>query len=529
VIEVPTGPIMPQHVDGLTNLVASGRGINSLDGLECLNDLVVLDLSSNALTDISPLKFLPALSSLDLTFNQVSDLAALSGAPYLSQLKLLSNAITNLSPLVTNQAIGTGDLVDLSGNPIDCELQGANITTLENRGVILGTDCGGGPTNCTTGPLTFADQGLEDAVRDAINKPVGVLVPSDVASLTLLDASGTGITSVEGIQCLMQLQSLLLSANSVTELSPLRYLTNLAYLDLDSNGIVDISPLAFLTKLDELSLNGNQVFDVSPLSALPQLSLLDLTGNEIQNLSPLAQNQGLGDGDLVGVQQNPLSCSSAYDSISQLTSRGVDVSTDCLYTVTDCETGPLTFVDPVLESAVRIAINRSEGDIMPNDVSELSYLSTGSEEGTGVGVYSLEGLQCLQALNTLDLKNNFIQNLQPVSALGQLNQLDLTNNEINDVGPLASLALLHRLYLSRNSLIDLAPLGVMTGLDELALQQNQILDLSPLAGNENLNEGDYVYLTGNPFDCQEQSSNISLLENRYVFVDSDCGPPPIDF
>lgn len=499
-IEVPNGPIMPQDVDGMTNLVAKGLGIVSLDGLECLNDLIVLDLSSNALTDISPLKFLPALSSLDLSANQVSDLAALSGAPNLTQLKILSNAIKNLAPLVNNQAIGAGDLVDVSGNPIDCELQGSNITTLEGRGVILGTDCSGGPTNCSTGPLTFADPGLEQAVRDAIAKPLGVLVPADVASLTLLDASGTGITSAEGIQCLTQLQSLFLAANAVTDLSPLSPLTNLISLELDSNGIVDVAPLATLAKLDELTLTGNQVVDVGPLMGLPQLSILDLTGNEIEDLRPLAHNQGLGDGDLLGLGQNPLNCSREYDSISQLSSRGVSVSTDCVYPVTDCEVGPLTFVDPVLESAVRIAISRSEGDIMPSDVSELFSLSAYREGGTaGSGVYSLEGLQCLQALGSLDLTNNSVENLAQLSALGNLGNLNLSSNFVSDLSPLSALSLY-----------------------TLDLSDNQIFDLTPLATNEGIGEGANVSLYSNPFDCEGQSSNITLLRDRYVFVNSDC-------
>ena len=54
-------------------------------------------------------------------------------------------------------------------------------------------------------PIAFADSGLEAAVREAIGKPTGDILQSDVAGLTSLDASRPrhapgSIQSLDGLQ-----------------------------------------------------------------------------------------------------------------------------------------------------------------------------------------------------------------------------------------------------------------------------------------------------------------------------------------
>lgn len=74
-----------------TSLMASGRGIRDLSGLEKLVNLRTIDLSYNQIRDITALGKLEQLTSLDLEGNLVSDIATL-----VSNLGLSSNDTLNL-------------------------------------------------------------------------------------------------------------------------------------------------------------------------------------------------------------------------------------------------------------------------------------------------------------------------------------------------------------------------------------------------------------------------------------------------
>jgi len=128
----------------------------------------------------------------------------------------------------------------------------------------------------------FADPNLEAAVRQAIGKPTGDIYASDLAGLTLLDASKRDIGDLTGLE----------------------HCINLAY----------------------LTLSVNQISDISPLEGLSHLIMLDLASNQISDVEPLVDNDGLGEGDHVWLGNNPLSEQSINEYIPALQARGVTVN-----------------------------------------------------------------------------------------------------------------------------------------------------------------------------------------------------------
>ena len=87
--------------------------------------------------------------------------------------------------------------------------------------------------NC--GQVVFADENLEAAVREELEKPEEPLTKGVIRELTKLDASERKVKYLSGLD----------SAVNLTEL------------DLKDNQISDVSPLASLTNLTTLSLHGN--------------------------------------------------------------------------------------------------------------------------------------------------------------------------------------------------------------------------------------------------------------------------------
>ena len=207
------------------------------------------------------------------------------------------------------------------------------------------------PLSATGQVVDIPDPNLRAVIENALGKVSGATITTaDMATLTRLDANEAGISDLTGLEGATNLRNLHLWRNSVSDLSslagltkltglylggssasdlsPLVGLTNLESLFLDSNGISDLSPLAGLTKLTRLALSNNSVSDLSPLAGLTSLRWMRLAGNNISDLSPLVTNTGLGDGDELDVQGNPLNYASIKTHIPNLRSRGVTVEFD---------------------------------------------------------------------------------------------------------------------------------------------------------------------------------------------------------
>ena len=153
-------------------------------------------------------------------------------------------------------------------------------------------------------------------------------------------------------------------------------------------------------------------------------------------------------------------------------------------------------VDPNLDSVVRIALNKAEGDLSASDLLGLTNLSAINH-----GITSLAGLEAALHLRNLDLTANRITNISPLANLPELVDLNLGSNPVGDHAPLAILISLRKLDLSGNSLKQIGALANLTSLTNLVLVYNHVSDFSPL-----------VFLT-----------NLVTLDLRYNLV-SDLAP-----
>ena len=151
---------------------------------------------------------------------------------------------------------------------------------------------------------------------------------SGLAELTGLVQLGVGQNQVRDISLvagMTGLESLSIHANPLTDLSPLSGLAQLTAIDVSSLQLTDLSVLQGKTGLRFVSAVGNQIQDLSALGALPDLQELYLGYNQISDLSALVSNAGLGQGDVLHIQENPLSGTAVDVQIPALQARGVDV------------------------------------------------------------------------------------------------------------------------------------------------------------------------------------------------------------
>ena len=156
----------------------------------------------------------------------------------------------------------------------------------------------------TTAEVEIPDPNLRAAIAAAINKPPDTLIRRG---------------HMDGLRELFAFEA------GISDLTGLELAANLIWLDLSGNALSDIAALAGLVNVTSLHLDGNDISDISALAALRNLNLVTLSFNSITDLAPLVSNTGIDDGDLVDVQENPLSELSINTHIPALEERGVTV------------------------------------------------------------------------------------------------------------------------------------------------------------------------------------------------------------
>lgn len=224
-----SAPILPQSVEEV--YLALNKIIN-IDNLKnyTLNNLEVLNLAENNISDISPLASVNFLKSVDLSGNEISNISELENLAYLSDLSLNGNTISDISPLD-----GSTSLKSLS-------VHGNEITSIASLYFpsLTGFLAGGNP-------LSSAEL---DGFLD-INKDLQTL---SVLGLNFNDA----------------------------DLSSLSSLSKLEYLDVSYNSLTHIN---FLTSIDLSGFWGsyNQFTSLLPLQGSSSLEYLNVLGNPIDS------------------------------------------------------------------------------------------------------------------------------------------------------------------------------------------------------------------------------------------------------
>ena len=171
-----------------------------------------------------------------------------------------------------------------------------------------------------------------------------------------------------------------------------------------------------------------------------------------------------------------------------------------------CEGCPetLVFDDAALEELVATATGTVPGATKPDDIADLITL-----EGIETDISTLDGLECLTALMTLNLSGNNLQDIAPIAALLHLDYLALTDNDIEDMSPLNQLPFLTTLVISANAITDLSSLKAAWHLETLKVSQNNITNLSPLSNLTTLRTLD---VSGNNITDLSPLSKIPTLE-----------------
>ncbi|ELP1219862.1 InlH/InlC2 family class 1 internalin [Listeria monocytogenes] len=189
-------------------------------------------------------------------------------------------------------------------------------------------------------------------------------------------------------------------------------------------------------------------------------------------------------------------------SLYVTTSQGAEVRAESIAQPTPIN---VIFPDPALANAVKTATGKSNvtDTITQADLDGIATLSA-----FNTGVTTIEGIQYLNNLISLELKDNQITNLTPLKNLTKITELELSGNPLKNVSAIAGLQSIKTLDLTSTQITDVTPLAGLSNLQVLYLDLNQITNISPLAGLTNLQ---YLSIGNNQVSDLTPLANLSKL------------------
>ena len=493
-------PIFEEDLKGIKELnIYAGQGIESLKGLEYMENLERLTIQGSDVRNIAPISQLKRLKVVDLSFNKIENVEPLANLERLDILELQNNRIADVTPLSQLKKVRT---INLSGNKI------SDIKPLYN-----------------------------------------------VSSLRKLYVSNNKITDLTGIEQMNKLGTLGIGNNGLVNIGPISQMSGIVELNLEKNDIKDITSLSKLTGLQSLNLEENYVSDVSSLSNLNHLYELKLATNEIRDIRPI---QELGKRIKIDVQRQKVFLDEAYMN-EEVKIPVYDVNGTVLQNIEwKSEGGSITngaikwdslgekkyefkMDEGKTESKIRfqgrviqnIVEKREESSNVIQDMKLRQYMNKYNFERKNVntpitkedlltvktlkitdgekeGITNFSGLELMTNMEELTLQNVNMKNAEFISSLRNLKSVDLSNNQIEDIKPLHSLENLEKLNVSNNSIKNVSELFKIQKLKNLDLSNNKI-DSAALDGIHELKNLDTLLVNNNEINNLDEISKVSKL------------------
>lgn len=279
------------------------------------------------------------------------------------------------------------------------------------------------------------------------------------------------------------LKGLIITEQPLAHLQWLDMFPDLEVLELTGNGLKSIDGVQQLGKLKELSCASNFIQDLSPLATMDSLKILRLYNNDVRDIRPIAHMKQIETLDLA---LNPISDLSPIADWYQLKSFSVyrcpelrDISV--VYAWTDLLDLNISFLElddfslKSLRNHTKLIGLRVQG-MVKND-AELNYLM-GMKDleqltmGKNDSVTHIDSLYVLSNLRYLDIHSNNVKDISVVRFFPRMVKVVMYRNQVTDVSPLLSCPDMRAVFMHENPIKDYSPVYQMGYLQYLNLWKN---------------------------------------------------------
>lgn len=242
--------------------------------------------------------------------------------------------------------------------------------------------------------------------------------------------------------------------------------------------------------------------DLAKMSFLKKLTVAKRNLTSLEDFSPLTKLESL---DLSNCKF-PAESLSYLAALPELTELKMN---DCgLSTIANLSGAPkLTYLD---------LSNNTIRNLEPlTDMRQLSTLHMSHNALT-----TLDALSPLTNLAELDVSYNSLTSLEPIASCAMLKYINAGNNQIHSASGVSDLILLTHLYLDYNSLTEVDELGGCHALTNLGISNNQIKELFPLADLTKLSVLDFSYNFVSELPEWPDGTPLHILDGSYNVVES---------
>lgn len=220
-----------------------------------------------------------------------------------------------------------------------------------------------------------------------------------------------------------------------------------------------------LIELENLDLYACPVTDLAPLASLTKLKQLNLYMNKSEDFSVLAKLPAL---ELVWLQ---------FTTFSDLNLLANAKKMKTLYL--SWLKGKLTDLTPLGGMPDLETLNIK--DVPVENLEPLTACKAlQTLDVSGTKVKDLKALKDLTALSSLDVRRTAVSDLAPLAGLQKLRYLSLGTTQVRDLRALKGMTALYSLDLSETAVSDLSPLSKLPELGSLDIHKSKVRSLAPL-------------------------------------------------
>ena len=325
----------------VTSLAFTGADITDISALATCTQLESLDVSYTDIDSISVVAGMPNLRSLDFTSTNVSSISPILALNNLEVLWFRDTNVTNISALAGHTTLTE---LEISGNDIE---DYSVLETLTGLSSLILDDAGLQDSDLEIlSRMTWLDnlyiRNNPDLSREAVNELIAALPNTNISApdfsdvtlgdqmfpvdSTQVNASGSGVENLDGIEQFQNLSVLTLSDNPGIDISNISSVPTLTYLELARCELTDISALSNLTALEGLDLMQNDITDITPLRHMRGLTELHLSLYEnLSDISALSQLDNLYVLSLNGTAVTDLSAIADLTNLQTLDIEGCEI------------------------------------------------------------------------------------------------------------------------------------------------------------------------------------------------------------
>lgn len=562
-----------QKMAKLERLTIMDTHMTAIPDVSSLNNLTYLDVSNNQIKDITAIQNLPLLETLYIANNQVEDIRAIKECPNLKWINISNNHIEDITPYLEaypySPSIGTQTItktitgsITLGENGYTVELpQVAKYMLQEVKGIAEGK----GDVvftlaedknsiqllQGTVGPKIVIEFKKEEMYHyDKVILTIEATITDQTTNIEEVefadaefkkevvkqaDINGDGKISVKEIQTLESLQ--IYNCPNITSIQGIEKATNLQYIEVIGSKIKDISPIVSLENLYGFNFTNNEITDIS---CLENAQFIDNVYDETISLT----------GNFIDFTEGNANYRAYYQLMHQWKDEnGEDIPNltfDRDIHAQNYGTVEERFKEVPMETALKNKLIEQGVDRnQDGKITRYELYSVGTEAYirdnggdallslANAGITNISGLEYLNTTVELDVSNNRITDITPITQCGNLRYLNLDNNSISSLKGIEKCFSLTTITVKNNKITDITPIGQLYfvtcdtskykmhmgyGIVDIDLSNNLITNIEPVKDFSNIGS---LNLSGNTIQDITSLKNYHFLSetSEYLMID----------